>query len=84
MNINKFKIENFCEEHNTEFKQYYDYLNNPLYISIFINYLPYLNHEIIKKKIYKMIIDNHNYVLDRINKIDSSIQAIKIVYLRIY
>jgi hypothetical protein len=70
MNINKFKIENFCEEHNTEFKQYYDYLNNPLYVSIFINYLPYLNHEIIKKKIYKMIIENHNYVLDRINKID--------------
>jgi hypothetical protein len=75
--MEKFKIENFCEEHNNEFKKYYNYLNNPLYISIFINYLNYVNHTIIKQKIYEMIIKNHTYILDRINKIDILVEFYK-------
>ena len=75
--MSKFKIENFCEEHNTEFKKYYNYLNNPLYLSIFINYLQYINHDVIKQKIYQMIIKNHKYILDRINKIDILVEYYK-------
>ena len=32
--MSKFKIENFCEEHNEEFEKYYNYLNNPINVSI--------------------------------------------------
>ena len=73
MNINKlsnFKIENFCKEHNKEFKLYYDYLNNPFYLSILLTCLKYINHERIQKKLLKMIIENHDLVLDKLNKID--------------
>jgi hypothetical protein len=45
-----FKIENFCEEHNEEFKRYYEYLNNPLNESIILLYLKYIHHDKIKKK----------------------------------
>jgi hypothetical protein len=75
--MSKFKIENFCEEHNIEFKKYYNYLNNPIYLSIFVNYLQYINHNIIKKKIYTMIIKNHEYILERINKIDTLVEFYK-------
>ena len=68
---NVFKIENFCKEHNSEFKLYYDYLNNPFYISILLNYLKYINNEKIQKKIYEMIVNNHDIVLDKLNKIDN-------------
>jgi hypothetical protein len=67
---NVFKIENFCKEHNSEFKLYYDYLNNPFYISILLNCLKYINNERIQKKIYEMIVNNHDIVLDKLNKID--------------
>ena len=73
MNINKlsnFKIENFCKEHNNEFKIYYNNLNNPIYLSILLTCLKYINHEKIQKKILDMIIKNHDLVLDKLNKID--------------
>ena len=72
--MHKFKIENFCEEHNLEFKQYYTYLNNPLYLSIFINYMGYIDHELIQKKILSMIPKNHSYILDRIKKTDTLVK----------
>jgi len=67
---NHFKIENFCDEHNKEFKKYYDYLNNPFYVSIFMNLLSYMNHEIIKKKIYDLIVKNKKYIHERFEKVD--------------
>ena len=73
MSINKlsnFKIENFCKEHNKEFKLYYDYLNNPYYLSVLLTCLKYINHEKIQKKILEMIVKNHYLVLDKLNKID--------------
>lgn len=63
-------IENFCKEHNKEFKLYYNYLNNPFYLSILLTCLKYINHEKIQKKILVMIIENHDLVLDKLNKID--------------
>ena len=45
-----FKIENFCSEHNLEFKKYYNYLNNPFYLNILLNTIQYLKYDIIKKK----------------------------------
>lgn len=68
--MNNFKIENFCEEHNEEFKKYYDYLNNPFYISIFMKLLSYMNHEIIKNKINDLIVKNKNYIYERFEKVD--------------
>ena len=67
---NHFKIENFCDEHNEEFKKYYDYLNNPFYLSMFMKLLSYMNHEIIKKKIYDLIIKNKIYIYERFEKVD--------------
>jgi hypothetical protein len=65
-----FKIENFCDEHNEEFKKYYNYLNNPFYVSIFMKLLSYMNHEIIKKKIYNLIVKNKKYIYERFEKVD--------------
>ena len=45
-----FKIENFCSDSNSEFKKYYGYLNNPIYLSLLTKYLHNINHEDIKKK----------------------------------
>ena len=77
MSSNKFKIENFCEEHNAEFKKYYDYLNNPIHLTILTTCLSQMNNEIIKKKILKMIIENHDIVIDKLNKIDIIISYYK-------
>lgn len=72
-----FKIENFCSEHNLEFKKYYNYLNNPFYLNILLNTIQYLKYDIIKKKVYNMIIKNHDYILDKLNKIDTIISFYK-------
>lgn len=77
MSYNKFKIENFCEEHNAEFKKYYDYLNNPIYLSVLTTCLSHMNNEIIQKKILKMITENHKIILDKLNKIDIIISYYK-------
>lgn len=75
--MTKFKIENFCNEHNSEFKKYYDYLNNPFYVTILLKCLEHVHHEKIKKKILKMIIENHSVVLDKLKKIDIIISFYK-------
>ena len=75
--MTSFKIENFCDEHNLEFKELYNKLNNPFYLSILLTCLKYIKHELIQKKIYNMIIENHEYVLDRLNKIDIVISFYK-------
>lgn len=68
--MTKFKIENFCEQHNEEFNRYYNYLNDPIYEPIILHFLKYIHHDIIKNKIYDMIAKNHCYILDKLNKID--------------
>jgi hypothetical protein len=68
--MTSFKIENFCQEHNTEFKKYYDYLNNPFYLAILMKCFPLLTHEKVQNKIKKMISENHKYILERIKTID--------------
>jgi hypothetical protein len=75
--MNEFKIENFCSEHNSEFKNYYNMLNNPFYISILLICLENINNERIKNKIYDMIVKNHEFVLDKLNKIDIIISYYK-------
>lgn len=72
-----FKIENFCIENNKLFKKYYNYLNNPFYVAILLNSLQYIEHERVKNKIYNMIIENHESVLDKLNKIDIIISFYK-------
>jgi hypothetical protein len=68
--LSNFKIENFCKENNKEFKLYYNYLNNPVYLSLLLTCLKYINHVKIQEKILEMIKQNHNLVLDKLNKID--------------
>jgi hypothetical protein len=75
--MTKFKIENFCSDHNLEFKKYYNFLNNPFYLNIFLTSLKYIEHDKIKKSILKMIIENHKYVLDKLNKINIIISFYK-------
>ena len=75
--MDNFKIENFCEEHNIEFKKYYNYLKNPLYLLIITKCLTYINHEKIKTKIKSLIKDNHLYIHDKLNKIDIIINFYK-------
>ena len=77
INSSKFRIANFCNEHNKEFKIYYNYLNNPFYVSIILKCLQYMNHEQIKNKVFKMIVNNHDIVLDKLNKIDIIISFYK-------
>ena len=68
--MNNFKIGNFCHSNNELFRKYYNYLNNPFYVTILLNCLKYIEHERVKNKIHNMIIDNHTYLLDKLNKID--------------
>lgn len=68
--MSTFKIGNFCHSNNELFKKYYNYLNNPFYVSILLKCLEYIEHERVKNKIYNMIIENHSYILDKLNKID--------------
>ena len=75
--MNKFKIENFCEEHNLEFKKYYNYLNNPYYVFILLQCIQYVNNDIIQTKLLNMIKENHSLVLEKINKIDIIINFYK-------
>lgn len=64
----KFKITNFCNEYNLEFKEYYNYLNNPIYVNILLETLKHINSDYMKKKILKKIIDNHKSILENIEK----------------
>lgn len=68
--MKSFKIENFCEKHNEEFKLYYEYLTNPIYENVIILFLKYIYHDRIKNKIYTMIKENHKYILNILKKID--------------
>jgi hypothetical protein len=71
--MSNFKIQNFCDEHNEEFKIYYNYLNNPIYIAIYMKCLSYMNHPVIKTKIFELIIRNKKYIYDKLDKIDTII-----------
>ena len=62
----KFKISHFCNEHNLEFKKYYDYLNNPIYVNLLLQTLKYINTDYMKKKMLQKIIDNHSIILEKI------------------
>ncbi len=73
----KFKIENFCSDHHLEFKKYYNYLNNPFYVSILLKCLHYIDHEKIKNKIYLMIVENKKYILERLSIISTLIKFYK-------
>jgi hypothetical protein len=75
--MSKFKIENFCEEHNSEFKTYYNYLNNSVYIKILITCLSYINHPTIQTKILNMIKEHKKIVYEKLNKIDIIINFYK-------
>ena len=68
--MSKFKIENFCEEHNVKFKKYYLFLNSPLGYQLTLQYLNYLHTDRLKQFIYKLIEKNHSLVIDNLNKID--------------
>ncbi len=73
----KFKISDFCEKQRDEFKLYYNYLNKPEYIQQFLLYFDLLNTERIKSYIFNGIKRNHNYILDKIKKIDIIISFYK-------
>jgi hypothetical protein len=75
--MTKFKIENFCEEHNEEFKIYYNYLNNPVYASIIYNMFIALHTDKLKLHIMKLIKENHKLVIEKLNKIDIIISFYK-------
>jgi hypothetical protein len=60
------KIENFCEN-NVKYISYYNFLNNTENINKLLIKLKFLKHPIIKKKILKMIEDNHKIILHNIN-----------------
>jgi hypothetical protein len=70
-------IENFCRDHHIEFKKYYNYLNNPFYLGILSKCLEYIDDKRVKDKIYKMIVDNHTVVIDKLDKIDTIIHFYK-------
>ena len=69
----QFRIENFCEDHNKEFKVYYDYLNNPIYISMFSYYLQFMNNEGMQNKVKDLISKNRHYIYEKMNIIDTVI-----------
>ena len=72
-----FKIENFCQINGSEFKVYYNYLNNPLYLPIIYYYYYQLKTEHMKKYILNLIVNNHSYIIDRLKKIDIIISFYK-------
>jgi hypothetical protein len=75
--MSKFKIENFCQEHNEEFKKYYNFLNSSIGYQITLQYLNYLHNDKLKEHILNLIKKNHKYIIDRLNKIDIIISFYK-------
>ena len=75
--MSDFKIEDFCEEHNSEFKKIYEYLNNPVYMNSIMSLLYILNTDIMRNKILFMIKNNHNLVKEKLNTIDIIISFYK-------
>lgn len=75
--ILNFKIEDFCQINGPEFKVYYNYLNNPLYLPIIYYYYNQLKTDRMKKHIMNLINNNHSYIIDRLNKIDIIISFYK-------
>jgi hypothetical protein len=75
--MTNFKIENFCNDHHLEFKKYYNYLNNPFYLSILLKCLQYIDHERVKNKIYSMIIENKKNILEKLEIISILIKFYK-------
>jgi hypothetical protein len=75
--MTNIKIENFCEEQNKEFQLYYSYLNNPFYVQIFMKLLYFMKDKRLVEKIYNMIKLNHEYVIDKLLKIDILISYYK-------
>jgi hypothetical protein len=70
-------MENFCEEHNAEFKEIYNKLNNPVYMAIVPIILNTINTQIMRNKILNMIIENHQTVIQKLNTIDIIISYYK-------
>ena len=70
-------MENFCEEHNAEFKDVYNKLNNPIYTAMIPIILNAINTEIMRNKILNMIIKNHDIVIHKLNTIDMIISYYK-------
>jgi len=75
--MNKFKIENFCQEHHEEFKKYYVFLNSPGGYQIILYYMSFLYNDKMKDYILNLIKNNHSYVIDKLNKIDIIISFYK-------
>ena len=75
--MNKFKITNFCNEDNLKFKEYYDYLNNPIYVTILLHTLKSINTDYMKKKILQKINDNHDLILEKMEKVNIIISFYK-------
>lgn len=71
--MSKFKIENFCEDHNVEFKVYYGYLNNPVYIPIFTYYLQSMNDIKMKNRIKELIKEKKLYIIEKLDIVDKII-----------
>ena len=66
---NNFKIANFCStKYLTEFKNYYNYLNNPIYVSYFMHYLAIANSPQMKTKILEMIKKNKKQINESLKK----------------
>jgi hypothetical protein len=66
--MDNFKIENFCEEHNKEFKRYYKFLNSSVGYQLTLHYMSYLYTDRMKEHILKLIKKNYLYVIDKLNK----------------
>ncbi len=75
--MDKFKIENFCEEHHEEFKRYYNFLNSSFGYQMVIYHISLLQTDKMKQYILNLIKKNHSYVIDKLNKIDIIISFYK-------
>ena len=75
--MSNFKIENFCQINGSEFKVYYNYLNNPLYLPIIYYYYYQLKTDKMKQYILNLINNNHSYIIDRLKKVDIIISFYK-------
>ncbi len=75
--MSNFKIANFCEAHNAEFKIYYKYLENPYIYQLILKYYPLLQTAKAKDSIKKLIDKNYDVIIDRLKKIDIIISFYK-------
>jgi len=68
------EMSSFCEDHHDEFKLYYSYLNDPRMVSLFIEYMNYIEHPRIVQWLKKRIQEHYKKIQETFQIVDKILE----------